>query len=143
MALGHEDALEPLLERFTSARKVAAEAAQDLVDNRILVERRRVQLAELELAAERKKGLKPKIAELSKEIEDLERKLARDEERLSIEEPWRDALRDGARGVLDAQGDSKRRKLLKELWKTLEKGDAEDERIAAASTRTAWVSSMP
>ena len=133
VATGHEDALEPLMGRYARSRAAAAKAAAELEVNRILVQRRRVQLAELRLAAERRKDLDDTIAKRAQELADLERSIERAETKLGLEEPWSAALRDGARAVLDAQGDSKRRTLLKGLWKEVEKGDDGDARVAAAA----------
>ncbi|MDF1800817.1 MAG: VWA domain-containing protein [Planctomycetota bacterium] len=132
VALANEDALQDVLDRYAKARGLVLGSTKQLEEQHILLERRRVQLAELELAAERKKGLGPKVQEFRVEIEDLERSIGRLEERVALEGPWRDALRDGAASLLAAQGESKRRGLLKDLWKTVEKGKGEDERIASA-----------
>ena len=132
VALGNADALDPLFERLVSAAAAADKAEADLADDQITLERKRVQLAELELALERNPELAQTVEQSKKELADIEKKIEKSSARAALDGPWRDALRAGIGRVLAAQGTSKQRALVKDIWKSFEKGSESNKRLASA-----------
>ena len=132
IGLGDADGVMILVKRFASASQGAADARRDLDESTLLVERRRVQLAELELAAERKSSMKPAVSEMKTKIQDLEAKIEKATAKLAIDEPWTAALRKGTATLVAAQASGKRNGVVKALWKSIDKSDDASTRIACA-----------
>ncbi len=132
VGLGDADGVMILVKRYASASKRAADARKDLDESTLLLERRRVQLAELELAAERKSSMKPAVSEMQTKIQDLEAKIKKTTVKLAVDEPWTAALREGTNKLVAVQASGKRKGVVKELWKSIDKSDEASTRIACA-----------
>lgn len=132
VSLNNPDALGELTLRLGLALDAAEKAEKELLENRIMLDRRRVQLAELKLAFERNKDLGGQVAGYQNEVELLEKEVAKGEQTVALEVPWRDKLRSGAKDVLMSQGESKRRGIVKQIWKDFEDGTNQRQRLASA-----------
>ncbi|MFT5081562.1 MAG: HEAT repeat protein [Planctomycetota bacterium] len=132
VGLGDADGVMILVKRYASASQGATDSRKDLDENTQLLERRRVQLAKLELAAERKSSMKPAVSEMKEQIEELEQKIEKATAKLAIEEPWTEALRVGTRDLVAAQASGKQKGVVKQLWKSIDKSDKSSTRVACA-----------
>ncbi len=130
--LNHPDSMGELTMRLGIALSEAGKAEHKLENDRIMLERRRVQLAELELMYERNKDLAGQVNGYKKEVEILEKEVAGGEAAVALEVPWRDELRKGATKVLMGQGEGKRRDMVKQIWKDFDSDGGERQRLAAA-----------
>lgn len=132
VSLGNPDALGELTLRLGLALDAAAKAEKELEDDRIMLDRRRVQLAELELRMERNPDLRPQVNGFKNEVALLEKEVAKGEAAVALEVPWRDALRAGAKDLLLSIGENKRRGIVKGIWKDFEDGSSKRQRLASA-----------
>jgi hypothetical protein len=98
----------------------------------VLLDRRRVQVAELRLAAERNEDMQEKVEQMEGEIQALEEETAMLADDLFVQEPWAVAVRKGAKALVMAQATGKRRGVLKGIWKLLDKSDDASKRVASA-----------
>jgi hypothetical protein len=130
--LNHPDSMGELTMRLGIALSEAGKAEHKLENDRIMLERRRVQLAELELMYERNKDLAGQVNGYKKEVEILEKEVAGGEAAVALEVPWRDELRKGSTKVLMGQGEGKRRDMVKQIWKDFDSDGGERQRLAAA-----------
>ena len=130
--LNHPDSMGELTLRLGIALSEAGKAEKKLENDRIMLERRRVQLAELELMFERNKDLAGQVGGYQKEVGILEKEVASGEAAVALEVPWRDELRKGATKVLMGQGEAKRRDMVKQIWKDFDSDGGERQRLAAA-----------
>ena len=121
-----------LIDRAGVASKEAGASRREFDEKRVLLDRRRVQLAEMELAAERKSSMKEKVIGMTKEVRELEERLVILEDKLAVQEPWATALRSGAKELVLSQADGKRRSVLKDIWKLLDKSDDAELRVSSA-----------
>ncbi|MDE0896072.1 MAG: hypothetical protein OSB10_05760, partial [Planctomycetota bacterium] len=121
-----------LIDRAGVASKEADASRREFDEKGVLLDRRRVQLAEMELAAERKSSMKEKVIGMTKEVRELEERLVILEDKLAVQEPWATALRSGAKELVLSQADGKRRSVLKDIWKLLDKSDDAELRVSSA-----------
>lgn len=132
VSLQNPDALGELTMRLGIALTEAAKAESKLTDDRIMLERRRVQLAELKLMAERNKDLQGQVNGYTNEVALLEKEVAKGEAIVALEVPWRDELRKAAKTILMGEGEAKRRGIVKGIWKEFEDGSGERQRLSSA-----------
>jgi len=130
--LGEPAGVLVLIDRAGVASKEAGLSRREFDEKRVLLDRRRVQLAEMELAAERKSSMKEKVIGMTKEVRELEERLVILEDKLAVQEPWATALRTGAKKLVLSQADGKRRSVLKDIWKLLDKSDDAALRVSSA-----------
>ena len=121
-----------MIDRGASASKEAKASRRELDEKGVLLDRRRVQLAEMSLAAERNSNMKSKVGEMKQMVRDLEERVSILQIDLQVQEPWAGALREGAKTLVLAQAEGKRRAVLKGIWKLLEKSESEDSRVSSA-----------
>lgn len=118
--LGDPDAVPALIEAYGDCVTTLREAEHAAEKHTYVIEQRQRTIASLALRAQKDESLEEVLRGQEDSLDLLHEELARAQERVGEQAPWRDALAQGTRDLFAQISDSQQRKAQKLIWAVIE-----------------------